>query len=73
MKPNEYQCAMCGGIFEKAISDEQAAKEYIEAFGPVLAMDNYDVVCDDCYQNIRPDKHPEVLKAAQEEFKTRDL
>ena len=29
MKDNEYKCQLCGGIFEKAWSDEEAENERI--------------------------------------------
>lgn len=52
MNANEYQCAMCKGIFEKIWSDEEALKEMETNFGPF--PENVQVpciiVCDDCYK-----------------------
>lgn len=49
MKENEYQCAMCGGIFEKEWTDEEAEAELKEIFGDV-PKENCGIVCDDCYK-----------------------
>lgn len=53
MKKNEYRCEMCGGIFEKGWTDEEALEEYKNIFGEeaTIANDNY-VVCDDCYHLV---------------------
>ncbi len=73
MKDNEYKCAMCGGVFEKGLTDEEAMKECVENFGEEMASaEDNDVVCDSCYKNIYPQEHPhEVLMAQQEFFKGR--
>lgn len=49
LKPNEYQCAMCHGVFEYGWSDDLATKELHQNFG---AFDKEDcvLICDDCYQ-----------------------
>ena len=49
--PNEFQCALCKGIFEKGWSDEEAAKECQEKI-PEFAGEPVDVVCEDCYQKM---------------------
>ena len=33
MKENEYQCAACGGIFEKGSTEEEVIKECEDKFG----------------------------------------
>lgn len=48
MKPNEYQCAICKGIFEKGLTDEEAKEQLLEEFGNYDSED-CDLVCDDCY------------------------
>ena len=45
---NTYKCAICGGIFEKELTDEEAKKELNEKF-PGFSVDECDIVCDDCY------------------------
>ena len=69
MKENEFQCALCKNFYEKGRTDQEAEKECVENFGEQLAhSDDQAVVCDDCYQKIRPDEHPEELEAAKKEF-----
>jgi len=51
MKNNEYQCALCNGIFEKGWTDEEALEEYKNNFSDCKHED-YDVVCDNCYKEI---------------------
>lgn len=57
MTPNQYQCRMCKGVFDKEWSDEEAWAEHDRDF-PGELMETACVVCDDCYQKVRPDKHP---------------
>ena len=53
MKTNEYECAVCHGIFEKALTDEEARKQFEEEFpGMPFVEDGCDLVCDDCYQKM---------------------
>lgn len=62
--PNEYECAMCGGVFEKAWSEEEARAEYVNNFGTTVAeSDDGVIVCDDCYKEIDPQKHPDKVAA----------
>lgn len=59
MKDNEYKCAFCGGIFNyirnETWSEEKANEEYKQKF-PGESFENRDVICDDCWQIIRPDR-----------------
>jgi hypothetical protein len=48
VKPNEYRCAICSGVFEKGQTDEEAAAELIGTF-PGYASSECDLVCDDCF------------------------
>jgi hypothetical protein len=48
---NTFTCAACGGTFEKGWSDEEAAAEALEVWGP-LDPDDEATVCDDCYKAI---------------------
>ena len=48
-----YRCAVCDGIFEKGWSDEEAATEFavtVEFAG--VALEDCDLVCDDCYKKM---------------------
>ena len=51
----EYKCAMCGEIFKKTISEDDALTELNEQFGEGIAVEDCDIVCDDCWQKVRPD------------------
>jgi DNA-directed RNA polymerase subunit RPC12/RpoP len=59
MEDNEYKCAWCGGVFllvkDETWSKEKADKEYLEYF-PNASMENRDIVCDDCWNEVKPDK-----------------
>ncbi len=68
VKDNEFQCHMCGNVYEKVCTDEEAMKECEENFGKEMAnnADNA-VICDDCYQKIDPKKHPHEVHMAQQE------
>ena len=56
LKFNEYQCADCGGIFEKGRSDEEAKNEAKELFGiedeDIEQGNDVAVICDDCFKKI---------------------
>jgi DNA-directed RNA polymerase subunit RPC12/RpoP len=58
IKDSEYQCAWCGGVFEfvrdETWNEEKANKEYKELF-PSESMKNRDIVCDDCWQIVKPE------------------
>lgn len=48
MKDNEFKCAICHGVFEKLLSDEEAEQQLNKEF-PGFTSDECDYVCDDCY------------------------
>jgi hypothetical protein len=54
MEPNEYQCARCLEVFEKAWTDEEAEAEAAE--NGFQGMDTC-VVCDDCYNLLMRRTH----------------
>ena len=49
MEDNEYQCALCGGIFQKVWSDDEANAEYAELF-PDQQDEPMEVVCENCFK-----------------------
>ena len=51
MEPNEYQCAECGNIYEKGVSDEEVLKEKEDLWGD-FPMEQCAIVCDDCFKSI---------------------
>lgn len=66
LKKNEYQCAMCKGIFDKGWSDEEAKEEFYERH-PTIPIEETDLVCDPCYLKITKDieEHPEKYKGLE--------
>ncbi len=50
---NEYQCAMCRGVFEKGWSDEEQEAEFQENFGADSSQIAVSTVCDDCYKEVK--------------------
>ena len=51
LKPGQYQCCICGAIYEKEWTDEEAAAERKENFGTDHAPDD-GIACDDCYRRF---------------------
>lgn len=49
---NEFRCACCGLVFEKAKTDEEALQEVRSVFGTTVEASNCEMVCDDCYQEL---------------------
>jgi hypothetical protein len=54
---NEYRCCLCGGIFEKAWTDEEAAlecaaRESTKRLTTAELEEGFGVVCDDCYKQL---------------------
>lgn len=49
MNSNEYECAVCHGVFETGWSDEEATAELGETF-PGIGKQDCAIVCDDCYK-----------------------
>lgn len=44
-----YTCAICKGVFEQVLSDEEAKEQLKEEF-PGFEPEDCDIVCDECYQ-----------------------
>ena len=64
MKENEFRCAVCGGIFEKAWTDEEKVAEFQSYFGHSMRPEECATVCDDCYNKMHPANHPHEVEAA---------
>ncbi len=54
---NEYRCAMCKNVYTKGWPEDEAQAES-QQYWPNLQPNDREVVCDDCWQKIRPDEHP---------------
>jgi hypothetical protein len=52
-----YVCTVCRETFNKGRSDEEAADEYVEMFpgAPPIGSGENIIVCDDCWECLRPD------------------
>jgi uncharacterized protein with PIN domain len=48
---NYYRCAECGGVFEKALTDEEAKAQLGQEF-PGIPVDECSIMCDDCYKKM---------------------
>lgn len=57
MKADEYQCDMCGGVYTKRWSEQEARAE-TQSYWPGTPQEELAVVCDDCWQKIHPETHP---------------
>jgi hypothetical protein len=57
MKADEYQCAMCGGIYTKGWSEQEARAE-TQQYWPDTPQEELAVICDDCWQGVQPETHP---------------
>jgi len=53
IKPNEFKCAYCGGVYGKKWSDEEAKEEMIDLWG-YIPKDEQVIICDDCFQLMNP-------------------
>ena len=51
---DEFTCALCRGTFEKTRSDEEASTECKDIFGVTPDTEPCAIVCDDCFEKIRP-------------------
>ena len=70
MEANEFKCAMCGNVYEKGRSDKEAYRECVDNFGKDMTNHSeLDIVCDDCYQKIKPIEHPKELNDAINSWK----
>jgi uncharacterized CHY-type Zn-finger protein len=47
----DYECAECGGTFERVRSDEEAMAEAHQKFDPKDLEDSA-IICEECYQKI---------------------
>lgn len=49
---DEYRCAVCGGVFTKGWSDEEAKAEAATLFQQQPETHDMAVVCDDCFKQM---------------------
>ena len=54
LKPDEFKCKHCGGVFEEKWTEEKALDELRKIFGKLpdaLKKDRAEL-CDDCYRKL---------------------
>jgi hypothetical protein len=72
MMPREYTCECCKQTFTEGWSNEEAMSEMKASFGN-MRPEELSVVCDDCYQKMRPDKFPHIAEeSVAETLKARE-
>lgn len=54
LKKNEYRCAMCQGVFNKGLSDDEAIENFHKDF-PEILIEDAAIICNDCYRIISLD------------------
>lgn len=52
LKENEYQCGICGNVYEKGQTDEEEKKEAEENFGDDISDFELELICDHCYKQM---------------------
>ena len=63
---DKYTCAYCGQVFNKGRTDEEAMSEMVEDFGEDSRNNDYDVICDTCYNKMHPKDHPDKVEETKE-------
>jgi hypothetical protein len=52
-KPNKaYKCSQCNNVYLKGRSDEEAFEESKQLFGLDPAIDECNIICDDCFNEL---------------------
>lgn len=51
-KGNTFECAICGGVFGKAWTDEEAQEEHNKSW-PQFDLDECALICDVCFNKTR--------------------
>lgn len=52
LRTETFDCALCGGTFEKGRSDEEAEAEYQVTFTEEQKAEPRKIACEDCYREI---------------------
>lgn len=63
LQSNQYRCALCHNVYEKAWNDDEALAE-TASYWPAVPQEQLTVVCDDCWEKIRPETHPQEYAAS---------
>ena len=62
-----FVCSMCQQTFDKGWLDEEAKAEKLAIFGD-FPESECELVCDDCFQNIKPVSYKEVRAAIRNDM-----
>ena len=57
-----FTCALCERVYENTRSEEEARAELKREFGDIEPEDCA-VVCDDCWEKVRPRNNREIFNA----------
>jgi hypothetical protein len=49
---NQFKCAVCGNVYEKGLTEDEALAQLNEEFGGIFTPDDCELVCDDCYNKM---------------------
>ena len=55
IKPGQYRCDGCQGVFKKGWSDEEAKQEFYNDFPGDPIDETTALICDDCYEAMLQD------------------
>lgn len=61
---------MCKQIFAKAITEDEAVQE-LQSYWPGATPEECAVVCDDCFQKIKPENHPREYRESRRFYQRR--
>ena len=57
-----FVCDRCRGMFENGNEEEALAEAAV--YFPGLKPEEISVICDDCYNRVHTEKHPELVEEA---------
>lgn len=63
----EYRCALCRQVYQQTRSDEEALAE-TQQYWPGITKDQSVIVCDDCWEKIKPEDHPQQYEESLREL-----
>lgn len=64
----KVRCAICDKEYYCDYNPEEVQLEMQKMFGPILAENEYEPVCDQCFEQYHPRKYPEAVREAKENF-----
>ena len=57
----KFTCALCGGVFKKEWSEEEALAEKNELF-PNVNVKDCEIVCDNCWKKVIGDSYDNIQR-----------